>query len=274
MNKDMKLFKSLNDIDNHLLMDDNQDKDVKVFYTRYLKYAVASITLVVVVFGGYKLFKRENDTSTSQGDSNPTSDYQTDVKVIHPGDKEPENNEIFVYQITEEEEEQIRQEAEEYKQKMMEEIEKNRNSPEREEQKKKELEEMRKAEEEARSLKAKAIDVLYLYNGEEKVNQLFYDWNDAVSRLAWTKEEGNPVETMYLYDMYLDTIIEHGEEIDTEIVGLILVQISYTILDQFRSVHPEFDYISDKYNTAKEMYPNLIVDFIVSHQAIESLCMN
>lgn len=269
MSKDMKLFKALNDIDNNLLMDDNKEKDIKRFYVKYLKYAVASIALVVTLFGGYKLFKKESDTTTSQGDSNPTSDYQTDVKVIHPGDKEPEDeNEFFVYQITPEEEEQMRLEAEEYKQKMMEEIEKNRKQPTEEEM----AEMIARMDKEAKGydqayaqLVKEGRDMLVRINGEDVVKA--YEDEEERTRSIETLSSPLAVSTgqIKLWEFWMDTIIEHYDEINNDEISILLIQINRICLEYaeenygFEGLVEKYDYLNKDMVYNRNCYPDDVI---------------
>lgn len=249
MNKDMKLFRALNDIDNHLLMDESED--VKTFYVRYFKYVAASITLIVVIFGGYKLFKKENDTSASQGDSNPTSDYQTDVKVLHPGDKEPEDvNETFVYQVTAEEEEKMKQAGEEAIRQELENRENNSGISLSEYQ-----DTMDKHTDVWTQMMNEAREMLVRFNGEDVVKKVEDEREESLKTENVDAITGVTEGTVKMWKLWLNTIYEHDDEITDSERAVLLTMISPLSLKNYVEKHPEYSDVYETWEKLKEKYP-------------------
>lgn len=249
MSRNIKLFKALNDIDNQFLMD-SEEKNNTVFKLKYFKYAAACVVVAIIGVGGYKLLKSENNLS-SQGDSNPTSDYQTDVKVLHPGDKEPEDkNETFVYQVTPEEEEKMRQEAEEYKRQKEEELENNFIPPTDEEIAKRQ-EELEKVDNIYQQLVKEGRDMIVRYNGEETVKKYEEARDKSNEQEKLDDIRGITEGTAKLWELYINTIWEHDDEITDSERAIIMITVSPNGLDYYAQKHEEYRQVYDMYRTLK-----------------------
>lgn len=207
--------------------------------------------LIAVVFA---ITSKKINNSTSQGISNPSGDSQTDVKVLHLGDEEPKDvNETFVYQVTDEEEERIRQEAEEYKRQKGEELAQQQIQPSNEEIEKRQ-ENMKTVDDAYQQLIQEGRDMLVRYNGEDLVKQYEDNQKISIEEGNYDKLIGISEGTAKLWELYLNTIWEHDDEITDSERAIVLLTINPNGLEYYAKEHEEFYQVCDLYNSLREKH--------------------